>query len=592
MFGYDERNLTELFSNPIRGETESYFRVPRFQRRYEWEKEREVIRLKEDVFANLGHTYFMGPIILRSKPGEPSVEIIDGQQRLVTFAIFFRAFVDYIKKRINGGAFPEEALCDKARNLQHGLRSKIIKGVKTETAVVHLSKTINKFFRDEIILDNDENKIEKLKKTEKGELPSERKLRHAYVKIFESLEEMYDSIEGGTLLNKLLELGDSLEYRQLFLSISVQEYSDAYTIFETINQRGRPLTLSDLVKNLCFHRLHDLGDEALDEFESEWDEVEQLVSDFGLFMWHTWVSRHETCPRNRVFPEIEAYVKAKNPDDVLDFATEIIFEEAKWYHEYENPTEESGDEISKEKRRYLDMLKTMGATRCYPLLLSIDYAEKKKKTIARKEAAEMVKIVTCLTFWHSGICEKDAKRLEGVYHKLARQIREKQTQVSKPSVGEMMDELGVEFPYVVECKNSFETKSFTNDSLTKMLLRNIELSKYSTGEKTLKDDTTVWLEHILPRSPGGDSVWVETFPDESERRECTHKIGNLTLLLDRLNRDAKNYPFSRKKEDYKKSQIELTQQLTNFERWNAATVKKRTETLFELARQVWPIYSK
>ena len=41
----------------------------------------------------------MGPIIFCSKPGNLEVEIIDGQQRLVTFAIFYRAIADYIQKK-------------------------------------------------------------------------------------------------------------------------------------------------------------------------------------------------------------------------------------------------------------------------------------------------------------------------------------------------------------------------------------------------------------------------------------------------------------------------------------------------------------
>ena len=62
-----------------------------------------------------------------------------------------------------------------------------------------------------------------------------------------------------------------------------------------MNERGKRLTLSDLVKNLCFRKMQGLGDELLDEFEDDWDKVELLVSDFGLFLWHAWVSRYGTC---------------------------------------------------------------------------------------------------------------------------------------------------------------------------------------------------------------------------------------------------------------------------------------------------------
>jgi hypothetical protein len=45
MIEYDKRILGDLLSNPVKGESESSFSVPRFQRKYEWEKENEVLRL-------------------------------------------------------------------------------------------------------------------------------------------------------------------------------------------------------------------------------------------------------------------------------------------------------------------------------------------------------------------------------------------------------------------------------------------------------------------------------------------------------------------------------------------------------------------
>ena len=109
MLQNEERTLGDIFDNPVKGERDSYFQVPRFQRKYEWEKERQVLRLLDDIYENLGRNYFMGPLILCSRDGDSYVEIIDGQQRLITFALFYRALVDYIQTRRNSGAFMEES---------------------------------------------------------------------------------------------------------------------------------------------------------------------------------------------------------------------------------------------------------------------------------------------------------------------------------------------------------------------------------------------------------------------------------------------------------------------------------------------------
>jgi uncharacterized protein with ParB-like and HNH nuclease domain len=139
MIEYDKRILGDLFSNPVNGESDSSLSVPRFQRKYEWEKENEVLRLVVDVFDNLGRTYFMGSIILCSKPDSLDVEIIDGQQRLVTFALSYRVLVDYMQRRRNDGSFSED-LSRNIEKLQYDLGSKIVRGrMKKRESVLHLS---------------------------------------------------------------------------------------------------------------------------------------------------------------------------------------------------------------------------------------------------------------------------------------------------------------------------------------------------------------------------------------------------------------------------------------------------------------------
>ena len=592
MIDYDKRILGDLFSNPIKGESDSSFRVPRFQRKYDWEKENQVLRLVTDVFDSIGQTYFMGPMIFcQEDPDSRHVEIIDGQQRLVTFAIFYRVLADYIQKRRNEGAFAED-LRPHVEKLQNDLKSKIIRGwMKKREPVLHLSRIINKFFRDRLILDEDVDKIEKLRTGNRGEHQSEKRLREAYVKIYDLLAERFTSETGEQLLSKLSELGDSLVFRQIFLSITVQDYSNAFTIFETMNERGKRLTLSDLVKNLCFRKMQELGEESLDEFEEDWDNVELLVSDFGLFLWHVWVSRFGTCPRRRVFAAVEEKTKKMNQNEIFEFSSSMIFDEAQWYHTYENPQHEFEitDEVLKERMRYLRLLKSMGASRCYPLLLGIDYAEKKGKAITDKQANEILKAITCLTFWHSGVCEKDAKELEKIYHNLAQQLRKLRPEESSKNLPTIINALIGKFPSNSECWSSFSTRAFTDSGFVKMALREIELVE-NPGEKTLATDKVVWLEHILPRKPKSDGVWVEIFGDESERKEYTYKIGNFTLLLDRLNEKARNLPFSKKKEPYAKSHIKLTQDLIKLEKWDVPAIDQRTKLLFDSAKKVWPIY--
>ena len=110
MIEFERRTAGDLFSNPLKGDNGSFFTIPRFQRKYEWESRHEVRQLLEDIYDNMGHGYFMGTITFCVRAGARNVEIIDGQQRLVTLAILVRATVDYIQ-RIKHGTAPAARSC-------------------------------------------------------------------------------------------------------------------------------------------------------------------------------------------------------------------------------------------------------------------------------------------------------------------------------------------------------------------------------------------------------------------------------------------------------------------------------------------------
>lgn len=591
MFEPKKRSLKELLDCPSEGDSQSQFVVPRFQRKYDWEKEDQVATLIDDVFSNLDREYFVGPMIFYPKGGG-KVEIIDGQQRLVTFVIFFRALVDYIQKRRDDGAF-SIVPADKVENLKYDIKNLIIKGRRQPVPVLKLSPKIDRDFRQEIVLNEDLQKVENFKGRKRGEYPAVRRLKNAYLRIFESLREKYDLPKEAELLNKLQDLVDALEDKQTFVSLRVNSYNDAYTIFETINARGKPLNLSDLVKIICFEKLYteETDETYLDELESYWDKAEEKVSDFGAFIWHLWVSNYKSCSKKKVFTKIDEHFKKITKDAAERFIYDTIFDEANWYHLYENPDEISeSDDITLEKKRYLEMLKAMGATRCYPLLLSMDYCQKPEtNTITKEQTNELLKRIASLTFWHSGICVKDARHLEAIYHGLALEMRKIRTGHSQPNVNYVLSELSKQFPSEDECESNFLSKSSDNGNFVKMILRNMEDQKFPPSEKGLKGSRQVSWEHVLPEHPKKDSEWKKAFEDERERMEYVDRLGNHALLYGPTNRIIGNQDFSEKRKRYRDSDCGLTREIAKYDEWDKGTIEERTKELLELAKQVWPI---
>jgi len=593
-----KKSLGEILGMPIDSMPNSSFSVPQFQRKYDWEKENEVSRLIDDVFDDLDRTSFMGTLLFqRSTTSDNEMEIIDGQQRLVTYAIFYRACVDYARKRQSQDR--DLFTVEQNRKIEYIIHSMLnrIMLMEEQKARIRLSNRINSFFQNEIILNDEENKVDNLRSAGRGLHPSVKRLRGAYVKIFDAFEQQCGSITGQELVSQFYKIRDALDAKQIFLSLSVEDEADAYNIFETINERGRRLSLSDLVKNLCFSKMTELGDDNLEEFSNNWDEAEESkVSDFGSFLWHVWVSRYTTCPKKQTFKEMSQKVRQMNSLEVFEFTSDMIFNEANHYYTYENPREDiRSDSATRERIRHYEMLKSMHATRGYPLLLGIDYALHINHSISAEQANSMIKAMTSLTFWYIGICQMDAKKLESIFHKYARQIRNTTTESAEHDVSEIINILQELSPPEEIRKISFTNAPPTDAKFIKGLLRNLELQRTidklgHEGERGLRSDSDVWLEHILPQNPAAESDWIRSFPDRRDREDYTRKLGNLTLLSGSLDRIALNRSFETKKElCYIYSQIELTKDLLEFAEWNRETINQNTDKLYNLAKRVWPV---
>jgi hypothetical protein len=89
------------------------------------------------------------------------------------------------------------------------------------------------------------------------------------------------------------------------------------------------------------------------------------------------------------------------------------------------------------------------------------------------------------------------------------------------------------------------------------------------------------------------SKWLEWWPDEEEREDNLHRLGNLALLSRRKNSQAKNYDFEKKKEKYFKrgrvSPFALTTQVLNESEWRPEVVEERQKQLLAKLKDIWDL---
>jgi hypothetical protein len=93
------------------------------------------------------------------------------------------------------------------------------------------------------------------------------------------------------------------------IQIVVSDEADAYTLFETLNERGIELSVLDLLKNYLFKKTGN----SLDIIKRHWyDTLSNLDDNIGTkFLRHYWVSKNGRVQAGRLYREIRDSARTK-----------------------------------------------------------------------------------------------------------------------------------------------------------------------------------------------------------------------------------------------------------------------------------------
>ena len=226
-----DRKIKNLFLN-------RRYLIPDYQRNYSWDVNEEVLIFWDDFIYYLNSesksNFFIGPMVFKAEDIEASdFEVIDGQQRLITFSILMSVLVSLFKK------YGQE---DLANGL---LQYLIFRDEKNEEQLVIVTLDPHPFYQQRIF-HNDE----KSKPLKDSEILIEK------VRVFfnNAIEDFLINIKKSEeKVNFLKKIRDYLFNIDTVVIVSNDE-TDAFTIFETINTRGKDLLSIDLLKNYIFKK--------------------------------------------------------------------------------------------------------------------------------------------------------------------------------------------------------------------------------------------------------------------------------------------------------------------------------------------------
>lgn len=544
------------FTRIINGDTGAaeHYHVPKYQREYSWGKA-EWQQLLDDIEEN-NPGYFMGSIICVNDsqlpmPGAERIfEVVDGQQRLTTLSLLMMAIYAKLKAHFDETPFDNPDDKDEVDSTIRQLKAKLVKkkniddshpnetgGWKEDNKVCFLriqpsSQSSNlddfKYLLGELRI---------IKKREKTKYLGNRLMSKAF---------HFFKTNTVNSVNGLLALATRISQLN-FVLISVSSQADAFTLFETLNNRGVPLSAIDIIKNKVLSEMEKQHKTDIDESYDRWQEIvraipvpteqERFLRQFyNAFRWDKDV-RVEGQPmaiKSRIIQIYEALIKA-NANGIFT----RLGQAADIYGKLLKP---EASDLEPELRDRLADLTNVNAAPAFTVLLYL-FSLKPTQLEGPDFLANAVELLRKYYVRRNVTDFPGTKVLDRSHMELVQACQDQLSQ-SKLTIAYFRDKLFA--PGLFATLPTFESTLRgpmydTNVIMTRYLLVKLDES-YQTREyrPDLWERTTeskfVWtVEHVLPQTESISDEWVNALAPGDRAKAASiheaqvHRLGNLTL---------------------------------------------------------------
>ena len=551
----------------------AYYRIPRFQRPYSWDRE-NILDFWDDIVRDSSTDYFIGSMVVY-KNGNQRYGVVDGQQRLTTITVLLCV----LRNKLAALGFK-----DLAEGI-HGLIER--RNIDNKPEFILSTESSYPFFQDYILKwGKPEVQVTPLKE--------EHNLQNAYDQLCELVDSVVTSVEGDTTISdekrkqlyekKLVGIRDALlELKLIFVKLDLED--DAYIIFETLNTRGKDLSLTDLVKNHLTKHLKQKS-ASVDQTKVKWEGFLETIQgssqelETDTFIHHLWLSKYDYLPAKQLFKTIK---KGITKSKASAFLNDLVSDSAI----YRSIHETTYGKWSKQEYRIEEALKALMLFRVRqqtPCVLSL-VREYKKGKIKKKHLQDALIAVEKFHFLFTAVTsQRSSGGISKMYAALGRRLFEAQdTQAAVEVIRDLKAKLLERLPSLEEVKALFPefvyTENFTKQrNLVKYML--VGFAKASPSGVTV-DYKPMTIEHLVPQSMIGDGDYTDAIIGQS---------GNLVLVSEELNKKLKNKPFKDKKRIMEDHGYDLSAELAVASAWSKSDILDRTQRLAEEAyNSVWSI---
>jgi hypothetical protein len=538
-----------------------FFEVPLYQRPYAWTTE-HAGELLEDLITFMDdgkrdveelNPYFLGSIVL-IKSDKPESQIVDGQQRLTTLTILLSALRATMQKSY-------------AKKLTYFIyqEGNEITGTPNRYRLT-IRERDNDFFKKYV---QDEDGIESVLDINSAKLSdSQRNIVENSILYLDTLKKLSESDR--------LRLVQFIVNRCFLVVVSTPDLDSAYRIFSVLNDRGLDLSHTDILKAEVIGKISVPQQES---YTKKWEDIEEQLGRelFQELFVHIRTIHRKVKLQDTILKEFRQYVKPAA--DPQHFINDVLIPNAEAFDIIKHASYPGNG--AEEINNNLKWLNWIDNYDWIPPAITYLSLNGNRHRDFEKFLVYLERLAAGLMIQRANINKRNER-----YAKLLIAIENEEDLYTADSPLQLDNK---ERKDILKILNG---DIYTIQKIRRYVLLRLD-SALSEGEASYKFSETT-IEHVLPQNPSPDSIWVQWFPNDKERLEYTHKIGNLVLLSTKKNIQAQNKDFNWKKEKYfitreKISPFVLTTQVIQEKDWTAEVIERRQKDLIKILKATWKL---
>lgn len=530
------------------GENYKQFKVPVYQRTYDWKKE-HCEKLVNDIFdaAKKQKEHFTGTVVYLNDTNysnEKTALLIDGQQRVTSILILLKALSD-IEKYFG--------------------KDQITKQINDKFLYTETSNFDTKVFKL-IPTEEDMNEFECLMSNRINQMNSSMGFYSNYQTIKNLLQSKIHTHD--ELKNYYLSINNYITIIELVLDKGID---DPQEIFESINSTGLELSQADLIRNFLLMSVAD--QDRL--YKNYWKPLYNMIGGDYLedFMFNFLLYKTQ---RKLNFSDIYKTFIELFADENYSRETMLseLIEIATIYNAFNGKDSKYDDRV----KNYLKMYKEIDQTTMYPFFIKI-FLDFKNNVFSE---IELINILKFFLNYHVRrlITGSSSGSLRGLYLNLYSRIFKIESNKKRyyDSIATYINDLRTkdEVPSDSLFIKSLKISNiYYNRSLAKFLLSQVE----NANSNELIDTVNMSIEHVMPQTL--ESSWISMLGTNyaSIHDEFLHTLGNLTLTGYNSNLSNKSFTEKIKMLSDKSKANFLNKDIVDKYQWTATEIKLRSERI-------------